>query len=53
MHFDFHQNISSILAILFIALLSTLLGIITVNTSDDVVAGYSQAITDHQQTLKQ
>lgn len=52
MNFNFHQNISSVLAILFIALLSTLLGIITIGKSDDVVSGFSDTVATHAATLK-
>ena len=52
MNFNFHQNISSVLAILVIALLSTLLGIITIGKSDDVVSGFSDTVATHAATLK-
>ncbi len=53
MTFNFHQNVSSVLAILFIALLSTLLGIITVDQSDVVVSEFSDTMATHTATLKQ
>lgn len=52
MNFDFHQDISSVLALIFIALLSTLLGIITVGRSDEVVSGFSDTVVTHAATLK-
>jgi hypothetical protein len=52
MDFNFHQHVSSVLAILFITLLSTLLGIITVSRSDEVVSGFSETVVTHAATLK-
>ncbi len=52
MNFDFHQNISSVLAILFVALLSTLLSIITVTESDVMVSQFKETVATHQLQLK-
>jgi hypothetical protein len=41
-----------VIAILFIALLSTLLGIVTVRESDRVVSGFSATMSAHDQALR-
>ncbi|MFZ1720308.1 MAG: hypothetical protein WAU28_03050 [Candidatus Moraniibacteriota bacterium] len=51
MNFDIHQKVSSVLALLFIALLSTLLGIITIYESDQAVEGFSVTMSAHDQAL--
>lgn len=51
MHFDIHQRVSSVLALLFIALLSTLVGIITIFESDRVVSGFSVTVSTHEKVL--
>lgn len=51
MNFDIHQKVSSVLALLFIALLSVLLGIVTVSESGHVVDGFSVTMTAHDRTL--
>lgn len=51
--FDFHQKVSSVVAILFVFLLSTLFGILTVNKSDQVISGFSETVVTHEELLKQ
>lgn len=51
MHFDIHQRVSSVLAILFIALLSTLLGIVTVSESGRAVEDFSATMATHDQVI--
>jgi hypothetical protein len=52
MEYDIHQKVSSVIALLFIALLSTLLGIVTVRESDRAVSGFSATMSAHDQTLR-
>ncbi len=51
MNFDLHQKVSSVLALLFIALLSTLLGIMTVSESGRAVEDFSATMAAHDQAL--
>ncbi len=51
MNFDIHQKVSSVLALLFIALLSTLLGIVTVYESDRAFEGFSVTMSAHDTAL--
>ncbi len=51
MNFDIHQKVSSVLALLFVALLSTLLGIISVSESGKVVDGFTVTMGAHDREI--